>query len=478
MAAEPGAPRLLTRADPGHARPERAIHVLAQLGDGARLRVAGGGADRVALGRLAQAYGIESRLHLGGPSTALDGELTVDAPFGRDERTGMAQLVHRVDEGTEAHVPPRGDDRLLAGRRIVFVTNRPAHYRVALLNRLHDRLAAVRARLCVLFTAARPWSRGWMKPEGMRFEHHFLHSVRVGLPSDLPLDLERHLLRPRPDLVLIGTFSPLIAARAAVLCAARGTPLGVVSGEIPWTDTAQGALRHAQRVAVMRRVSFAIAYGHASAEYLQALVADLPLVYGRNATPIPDAPPVRRTHPQPLEILAVGQAIHRKGLDIAVDAMAHLEDLPCRLTVVGGGHDLAALRRRAGGRRNIRFTGAVPSDEVLDAYRAADLFLFPTRSDIFGLVLVEAMGAGLPTIASTAPGAIADLAVPDENCVLVDGEDPAAWAQAIRRLAGDPSRRAQLGDAARRTVLRRWTLAHETDAWMAGLRLGVLTDRG
>jgi hypothetical protein len=35
-----------------------------------------------------------------------------------------------------------------------------------------------------------------------------------------------------------------------------------------------------------------------------------------------------------------------------------------------------------------------------------------------------------------------------------------------------------LGDAARRTVLRRWTLAHETDAWMAGLRLGVLTDRG
>jgi len=477
MPADAVAPRLLARTGAGHARADRAVHVLAQLGEATSLRVTGAGADRAGLRRLAQAYGIESRLRLGGPVTASNGEITVDAPCPSAQRTCMAQLVHRVDQGADAHAPPRGDDGLLAGLRIVFVTNRPAHYRVALLNRLHDRLDAVQAELCVLFTAARPWSRGWMKPESMRFEHHFLRSIRVGLPSDLPLDLERRLLRPPADIVLIGTFSPLIAGRAALLCATRRMPLGIVSGEIPWQDTAQGGLRRAQRLAVMRGISFAITYGHASAEYLQAMVAELPLVYGRNATPILDEPAARRSRPEQLEILAVGQAIHRKGLDIAVDAMAQVEDLPCRLTVVGGGEDLAALVRRAGGRGNVRFSGAVPSDEVLDAYRAADLFLFPTRSDIFGLVLVEAMGAGLPTIASTAAGAIADLAVPDENCVLVEGEDPAAWAQAIRELVDDPERRALLGDAARRTVVRRWTLAHETDAWMAGLRLGVLTAR-
>lgn len=145
-------------------------------------------------------------------------------------------------------------------------------------------------------------------------------------------------------------------------------------------------------------------YGHASAEYLRSLKADLPLVYGRNSTAIPDEPAARNADRAVVEILAVGQAIRRKGFDIVIDAMAQLEDLPCRLTVVGEGEQREALARRAAGRGNVRVAGALPSDRILDAYRQADLFLFPTRSDVFGLVLVEAMGAGLATIASTSPG--------------------------------------------------------------------------
>lgn len=478
MSTELAGPRLVARAGGPHAHPnaERAVHVLAQLGDCASLRVVTSGhIDRQALERLAHAYGVESRLSFGGPPGSEDGETPVEAWPRARERTYMAELVHRLDWGAHPHSPPRGDDGLLAGRRIVFITNRPAHYRVALLNRLQDRLTAVGSRLSVLFSAATPWSRSWMRPEGMRFEHHFLRSVRVGLPTDLPVDLERRVLRPRPDIVLTGTFSPLVTSRLAVLCAARRIPLGLVSGEIPWHATAAGWWRRQQRRALMRALSFAITYGHASAEYLRTLTPDLPLVYGRNTTAIPEAPAARPPAARRIEILAVGQAIRRKGFDIVVDAMGQVEGLPCRLTVIGEGDELDALIRRANGRGNVRFTGAVPSDRILEAYRDADMFLFPTRSDVFGLVLVEGMGAGLATISSCAPGAIADLAVPNETCILIDGEDPAEWAQAIRRLVNDPEQRAKLGATARRAVLRRWTLDHETDAWMAGLRLGALS---
>ena len=104
---------------------------------------------------------------------------------------------------------------------------------------------------------------------------------------------------------------------------------------------------------------------------------------------------------------------------------------------------------------------------------AADIFLFPSRYDVFGLAVVEAMGAGLATVVSSLPGAVDDLCVSETNCLVVDG-GPDDWATAIGRLVEDAELRTRIGKAAAATIRDRWTLEHAASAMLAGFRLAFL----
>jgi glycosyltransferase involved in cell wall biosynthesis len=243
-------------------------------------------------------------------------------------------------------------------------------------------------------------------------------------------------------------------------------------------QTAQSPLRRIQRRALARRASFGIAYGHAAAGYLKELRPNLPVVYGRNTAPVAElrVRPVGE-RPETVELLVVGDlASPRKGVDVVLDALRMTPNLRCRLTVVGGGRLLPELVLRAAGDPRIRFTGPLSATENRRLYQSADVVLFPTRADIFGLVLVEAMGAGTAVACSTAAGAVADLAVHNHNCLVVEGHEPEVWAAAVSRLVNDHSLRAALGTAAAGMIRSRWSIEHAADAMLAGLRLGLLAE--
>jgi D-inositol-3-phosphate glycosyltransferase len=177
-----------------------------------------------------------------------------------------------------------------------------------------------------------------------------------------------------------------------------------------------------------------------------------------------------------VEILTVGDlASPRKGIDVLVDALAQVRDLPCRLTIAGGGRLLRDLEKRAAPDRRIRFLGALPPSRVRELYAHAHAFAFPSRADVFGLAPVEAMASGLATIVAGTPGVVADLCVDGYNALVVDSHDPADWAAAIERVVRDQELRARLAAEAARTIERRWTVEHAADALIAGLRLGVLS---
>ena len=170
----------------------------------------------------------------------------------------------------------------------------------------------------------------------------------------------------------------------------------------------------------------------------------------------------------------MSRAVPGKGLDVLIDAIRTLNDLSLRLTIAGGGPLLARLRRQANGDDRIRIVGAVDSDRVGDLYEAADIFVFPSQFDVFGLVIVEAFAAGLAVVASDVPGAVSDLAVPGGNCLLAEEHTPQAWADALRLLVENSELRRTLGEAARATVENRWSMDHATDAMIAGLTLGAM----
>jgi glycosyltransferase involved in cell wall biosynthesis len=229
---------------------------------------------------------------------------------------------------------------------------------------------------------------------------------------------------------------------------------------------------------LLARADFAIAYGSAAARYLRALAPTLPTVIGRNTAPLPDPTGTGHACNGSVKIVAVGDlADQRKGVDVAIDALRIQPELDCRLTVIGGGSKSSALETRSSSDPRVELVGARSPVQTRKALAGADVFVFPTRADVFGLALVEAMGAGLCAVVSSAGGAVEDLCVDGGNCLVVSGYEPPRWADAIAAVASRPHLRRALGAQAAATIRRRWTVEHAADAMVAGLRLGALTGR-
>ena len=141
----------------------------------------------------------------------------------------------------------------------------------------------------------------------------------------------------------------------------------------------------------------------------------------------------------------VGETGYRKGLDVALAAVAQARrELPgLRLTVVGVPAGKAA--------DGVDWLGVIPQDRMAEVYRDADLLIFPTRYDSFGLVVIEAMAAGLPVIVSGAVGS--GIVTDGRNGVVIAEHDPSAYAAALKRLA-HPQTRAVIAEANREDARR------------------------
>jgi glycosyltransferase involved in cell wall biosynthesis len=174
----------------------------------------------------------------------------------------------------------------------------------------------------------------------------------------------------------------------------------------------------------------------------------------------------------PAIVLSVGRAVAKKGYSVLLDALAKLPpELAWRLVHIGGGPLLFDLKRRAKSLAiadRIAWLGARSQQDVLEAYRAADLFVLACRiaadGDRDGLpnVLMEAQSQGLACI-STTVSAIPELIDNGETGLLVPPDDPAALARAIERLIRFPDLRVRLGSAGMRRVRSRFSLERGID---------------
>jgi glycosyltransferase involved in cell wall biosynthesis len=143
------------------------------------------------------------------------------------------------------------------------------------------------------------------------------------------------------------------------------------------------------------------------------------------------------------EVLAtyVGRLAAEKDLDVLLDAMRLLGPPArsgIRLALVGEGPHEAACRARAPA--GTVFTGRLEGDALAEAYASADLFVFPSRTDTFGNVLVEAMASGLPVLAADVPQAREVLAGAGH---LFPAGSASALVGPLLRLARDPAERAR-----------------------------------
>ncbi|TCT09356.1 glycosyltransferase involved in cell wall biosynthesis [Tepidamorphus gemmatus] len=175
---------------------------------------------------------------------------------------------------------------------------------------------------------------------------------------------------------------------------------------------------------------------------------------------------------RPVRLLAVGRAVEKKGFDDLLRALARVGDaVDWRLTHIGGGALIGRLRdqaERLGIADRVCFRGALAHDAVIEAFRAADLFVLPSRiaksGDRDGLpnVLMEAQILGVAAIA-TPVSAIPELIEDGRTGLLVPPRDPTALASAIIALARNPAARQRLAAAGRARTLEHFAAAPGLD---------------
>ena len=176
--------------------------------------------------------------------------------------------------------------------------------------------------------------------------------------------------------------------------------------------------------------------------------------------------------PGKLRVLAVGRLSYFKGFDVLLRALAGVPD--ASLLLIGDGEcrqTLQQLANELGIEARVRFAGRIDMDAageaaIVGAYASADVFCLPSteRAESFGLVLLEAMRARLPVIASAIPGSGVGFVVQDgQTGLMVAPGDARALAAALHRLAADSAERDRFGNAGAERWREHFTLDRITD---------------
>jgi len=173
-----------------------------------------------------------------------------------------------------------------------------------------------------------------------------------------------------------------------------------------------------------------------------------------------------RPKPQPPLVFSAGRLIEKKGFDVLIDACARLASsgVDFRCEIAGDGplrEVLQAQIGRNGLAETVALVGGLSQEQMLERYAGATVFALPcvvaADGDHDGLpnVLLEAAACGVALV-STPVGGIPELVRDGETGLLVPERDPAALAEAVKRLLADAPLRAKLAAAARRDVEQRF----------------------
>ena len=158
-----------------------------------------------------------------------------------------------------------------------------------------------------------------------------------------------------------------------------------------------------------------------------------------------------------------------KGCFLLPKIMSHVRrrGVDVQWQIAGDGPDLAELKRRCNGPANVQFLGRSPYEHVPQVLAQADIYIFPSRYEGFGLSLVEAMAAGCVPVASAIRGVTDSIVEHGKTGCLFPIGDWQQAAENVVRLAREPARLRQLSVAARKSVGGRFSVETVAEQYLS-----------
>ena len=337
---------------------------------------------------------------------------------------------------------------------VVVLTNLLAPYRIALLNAMFETVD-----LTVIQTGHegnRP--PGWAQSarESPRFSIISSRSIQMRRRlyrgsriedtkyMHMPLNVVPLLRRLNPD-VIVSSELGLRTLSTVIFRGAGAVPIVVWWGGTPDSERNIGMARRLLRLVIKRHVDHWFVYGREAKKYVRSLgVPDHRISFAWNCVgglPKRKAAADDSIHLKSssrLALLYVGQLIGRKGVDTLLRAVGELKDAGCRvsLLIAGSGPEreaLVALARQMA-LEETYFLGEVSYEAVFTLYEQADIVVLPSRREVWGLVVNEALASGTPVVASNRVGAATDMCPPAAR---FSADSPAELADVVRSVWAD-----------------------------------------
>lgn len=313
--------------------------------------------------------------------------------------------------------------------RIVHFSKIPSPYRIPLFRVIN---ACPDVELVVVYLAATQPNRPWKVPVSNNGYREVILSGtqtmiwKMAWPIHINRGVWDLLRKEKPDAIVVAGYESLAFWQALLYARLTHCRFVLWSGAIKRAlHVTRGPVNELRRI-IIRSSDAILAYGtDARSLLIEYGARPEKIITARNTVDVNSlATEVRsllayrpESDPEVFNLLYVGQLIQRKAVDQVIRALASIRCPNLYLTIVGEGSDkpaLIALTEQLGLFSQVAFTGYKQYDEMPDYYARADALIMPSYEEIWGLVVNEALAAGLPVLASIHAGATTDL-ITDAN---------------------------------------------------------------
>ncbi len=304
--------------------------------------------------------------------------------------------------------------------RSVLLTNFVPPYRVSLYREMSHLLGHMTILVSSQMESNRSWEPEWedldvivQRTVTLRARSGHPHGFEEELHVHLPWDTIPLLLKLAPDILISSEFG-LRSAQAVIYAVIRRRTLVLWATVSEISEAGRGWMRRALRKVLLKRARLVVVNGESGARYIRSFgVPDEHIIIAPYTSHMKTVIKGAARHDEIMRLLYVGQLIPRKGIAEMAGALSDVStrnpDLEIELVVVGEGEESHLLRALSLSQVSVQFKGHVDYEELSHIYAHCDIFVFPTLADEWGLVVNEALSAGLPVLGSEYSQAVEEL---------------------------------------------------------------------